>query len=282
MGGFFELLMDPDVGFLRYALLLGLIGSIPLGVVGSFVVVRRISYLAAAVAHSALGGIGLSLFVRIELGWDWISPLAGALAFTVASALLIGWIAGKKGQREDAAIGTIWVGGMAIGIIAIAKTSGYNDPLAFLFGDILLVRQGDLWLAAGFAVFVVGLLGVWHRQLFSVLFDPEFAASRGLRKDPVYLLLLVLTALTVVILVSLIGVVLVVALLTLPPAIALTHFRRFGWVIVAAIGLNALCISLGLWLSYILDFPTGPSIVLVAVGFYGTTLLRRGSSAVGN
>ena len=275
MGGFFELLADPDVGFLRNALLLGLIGSIPLGVVGSFVVVRRISYLAAAVAHSALGGIGLSLFARTELGWSWLPPFAGALLFTVASALLIGWVAGQKSQREDAAIGTVWVGGMAIGIIAIAKTSGYNDPMAYLFGDILLVRQSDLWLAGGFAAFVVGLLVLWHRQLFSVLFDPEFAASRGLRNDPVYLLLLVLTALTVVTLVSLIGVVLVVALLTLPPAIALARFKRFGLVILAAVGINLLCVSLGLWLSYVLDFPAGPSIILVAVALYAMTLFRR-------
>jgi zinc transport system permease protein len=274
MGGFFELLTDPDVSFLRNALLLGLIGSIPLGVVGSFVVVRRISYLAAAVAHSALGGIGLSLFARTELGWEWLPPFAGALLFTVASALLIGWIAGQKGQREDAAIGTVWVGGMAIGIIAIAKTSGYNDPMAYLFGDILLVRESDLWLAGGFAAFIVVLLAFWHRQLFSVLFDPEFAASRGLRNDPVYLLLLVLTALTVVTLVSLIGVVLVVALLTLPPAIALARFKRIAWVILASVGLNLVCISLGLWLSYVLDFPAGPSIILVAAGFYAATLLR--------
>jgi len=266
MGGFFELLTDPDVSFLRNALLLGLIGSIPLGVVGS--------YLAAAVAHSALGGIGLSLFARTELGWEWLPPFAGALLFTVASALLIGWIAGQKGQREDAAIGTVWVGGMAIGIIAIAKTSGYNDPMAYLFGDILLVRESDLWLAGGFAAFIVVLLAFWHRQLFSVLFDPEFAASRGLRNDPVYLLLLVLTALTVVTLVSLIGVVLVVALLTLPPAIALARFKRIAWVILASVGLNLVCISLGLWLSYVLDFPAGPSIILVAAGFYAATLFR--------
>jgi zinc transport system permease protein len=273
MSGFFELLLDPDVVFLRHALLLGLIGSIPLGVVGSFVVVRRISYLAAAVAHSALGGIGLSLFARAQLGWDWLPPFAGALLFTVASALLIGWIASQKNQREDAAIGTVWVGGMALGIIAIAKTPGYNDPMAYLFGDILLVRANDLWLAGGFALFIVALLAIWHRQLFSVLFDPEFAASRGLRTDPVYLLLLVLTALTVVTLVSLIGVVLVVALLTLPPAIALARFKRFGSAIAAAILLNLVSISLGLWLSYALDFPAGPSIILVAAGFYLSTVI---------
>ncbi|MFO8027101.1 MAG: metal ABC transporter permease [Opitutales bacterium] len=268
MSSFLELLFDPEVDFLRNAFLLGLIGSIPLGVVGSFVVVRRISYLAAAIAHSALGGIGLSLFVRSQLGWDWLPPFLGALIFTVASALLVGWLASRKGQREDAAIGTVWVAGMAIGIIAINLTPGYNDPMAYLFGDILLLRPTDLWLAGGFAFFIVGLLVLAHRQLFSVLFDPEFAASRGLRVDPVYLLLLVLTALTVVTLVSLVGVVLVVALLTLPPAIALARVRRFRTVILVSILLNMACIALGLWLGYVLDAPAGPTIILVAAAAY--------------
>lgn len=275
MNGFFQLLTDPEVSFLRNALLLGLIGSIPLGVVGSFVVVRRISYLAAAIAHSALGGIGLSLYARSELGWAWLSPFTGALAFTLASALLIGWIASRQGQREDAAIGAVWVSGMAIGVIAIAKTPGYNDPMAYLFGDILLVQQGELWLAGGFAIGIVGLLLLWHRQLFSVLFDPEFAASRGLRKDPVYLLLLVLTALTVVTLVGLVGVVLVVALLTLPPAIALAGFNRFGRVMIAAVLVNVFCITFGLWLSYTIDLPAGPAIILVATALYLASLLRK-------
>lgn len=268
MSSFFELLLDPEVDFLRNALLLGLIGSIPLGVVGSFVVVRRISYLAAAIAHSALGGIGLSLFVRSQLAWVWLPPFLGALLFTVASALLVGWLASRKGQREDAAIGTVWVAGMAIGIIAINRTPGYNDPMAYLFGDILLVQPTDLWLALGFALFIVLLLLLAHRQLFSVLFDPDFAASRGLRVDPVYLLLLVLTALTVVTLVSLVGVVLVVALLTLPPAIALARLRRFRSVILFSILLNIGCIVLGLWLGYQLDAPAGPTIILVAASAY--------------
>jgi zinc transport system permease protein len=84
--------------------------------------------------------------------------------------------------------------------------------------------------------------------------------------------------LTVVTLVSLVGVVLVVALLTLPPAIALARFKRFGWVILAAVGINLLCVSLGLWLSYVLDLPAGPSIILVAIAFYGVTLCRRKAS----
>ncbi len=280
MGDFFQLLADPEVDFLRNALLLGVIGSVPLGVVGGFVAVRRISYLAAAIAHSALGGIGLSLFLRAEFGWDWLPPFAGALVFTVGSALLVGRIASRCKEREDAAIGAVWVAGMAIGLIGIAKTPGYNDPMAYLFGDILLVRESELWLAGGLAVFVLVLLLCWHRQLFAVLFDVDFAESRGLRTGRIYQLLPVLTALTVVTLVSLVGVVLIVALLTLPPAVALSRARRFGMVLLASVLVNLACVFFGLWLSFVLDLPAGPSIVLVAVGLYLAGLALPGKAGV--
>ena len=278
MGEFFELLADPEVDFLRNALLLGLIGSVPLGVVGSFVVVRRISYLAAAVAHSALGGIGITLYVRAVMGWDWLPPFVGSLVFTVAAASLVGWIASRTGEREDAAIGTVWVAGMAIGLIGIAKTPGYNEPMAYLFGDILLVRETDLWLTAALAVFILALLLYWHRQLFAVLFDPEFAASRGLRTGCIYQLLPILSALTVVTLISLVGIVLIVALLTLPPAVALARARRFRTVLIAAVMINLVTIFVGLWLSFALNLPAGPSIVLFAASLYLLELVLPGRS----
>ncbi len=273
MTGFWELVFDPEVDFLRNALLLGIIGSVPLGVVGSFIVVRRISYLAAAIAHSALGGIGLTLYLRAAFGLEWLPPFAGALVFTLLAALLVAWIGSRTGQREEAAIGAVWVTGMAIGIIALARTPGYSDPMAYLFGDILLVRGSDLWLAGGFTLVLGGVLLVWHRQLFSVLFDPEFARSKGLQVDRVYLLLLLLTALTVVTLVSLVGIVLVIALLTLPASVALARFQRFSRVLLAAVLLNIACIGLGLWFGDAFDLPAGPAIVLFAAGVYLLSLL---------
>jgi len=264
MVDFFNALLDPDLVFLRNALLLGLIGSLPLGAVGTFVVARRISYLAAAIAHSVLGGIGIALYCSEVLNWGWMTPMLGALSAALCSAALIGWVALRSQQREDAVIGAIWVTGMALGLLFISRTPGYIDPMAYLFGDILLVSTSDLWIAGGVGVFILAILLLWHRQIVAVCFDAEFASIRGVRADWIYLLLLLLTALTVVILVSLVGIVLVIALLTLPPAIAALGARSLGRMLSLAVLINVCCIFLGLALSYQFDLPTGPSIILLA------------------
>ncbi|HAV14084.1 MAG TPA: hypothetical protein DCX06_11430 [Opitutae bacterium] len=268
MTDFLKALLDPDLVFLRNALFLGLIGSLPLGAVGTFVVARRVSYLAAAIAHSVLGGIGFALYSREALNWGWMHPMLGALVAAVLSAGLIGWVSLRAKQREDAVIGSIWVTGMAIGLLFIARTPGYVDPMAYLFGDILLVTSSDLWIAGGVGVLIAVILVVWHRQIVAVCFDAEFAAIRGVRADSIYLLLLLLTALTVVILVSLVGIVLVIALLTLPPAIAALRARSLGVMLVAAILMNIVFVFIGLGLSFSLDLPTGPSIILLAAAVY--------------
>jgi zinc transport system permease protein len=279
MTEFLQTLLDPDMSFLRNALMLGLIGSIPLGAVGTFVVARRISYLAAAIAHSVLGGIGASLYASQVLGWTWFHPMLGALFAALLAAGVIGWVSLRSQQREDAVIGAIWVTGMAIGLLFIARTPGYVDPMAYLFGDILLVTQSDLWIAGGVGVLIVAILLLWHRQIVSVCFDAEFAAIRGVHAEGIYLLLLLLTALTVVTLVALVGIVLVIALLTLPPAIASLRARNLGQMLFGSIALTATFVFFGLWLSFSLNFPTGPSIILLAALVYllanaGKRLLR--------
>lgn len=268
MGEFFQALLDPDLVFLRYALFLGLIGSIPLGAVGTFVVARRISYLAAAIAHSALGGIGAALYCRSVFGWEWLHPMLGALVVALAAAGLIGWVSLRSRQREDALIGSIWVTGMAVGLLFIARTPGYVDPMAYFFGDILLVSASDLWIAGGVGVLILGVLGMWHRQIIAVCFDAEYASIRGVRADWVYMLLLMLTALTVVIMVSFVGIVLVIALLTLPPAIAALGARNLWRMLFVAILLNVAFVFTGLGLSFSLDLPSGPSVILIAALTY--------------
>ena len=272
---FWQALGHPDLGFLRNALLLGLIGSVPLGAIGTFVVARRISYLAAAIAHSVLGGIGAALYAQQVWGWAWLHPMLGALLAALVSAGVIALVSLRSQQREDAVIGAIWVSGMAIGLIFMAKTPGYVDGMAYLFGDILLVTGSDLRIAAGVAALIVAILLVWHRQIIAVCFDSEFAAIRGVRAEAIYVLLLLLTALTVVMLVSLVGIVLVIALLTLPPAIASLWARSLGQMLLGAVSLTALCIVSGLWASYSLNLPTGPSIILLAAAVYLLANLAR-------
>ena len=268
MTEFFSALFDPDLGFLRNALILGLIGSIPLGAVGTFVVARRISYLAAAIAHSVLGGIGFALYAQGVWGWAWLHPSLGALLAAVIAASVIGWVSLRSRQREDAVIGAIWVTGMAIGLLFISKTPGYLDPMAYLFGDILLVSNSDLWIAAGVSGVIIAILLLWHRQIVAVCFDSEFASIRGVRAERIYLLLLLLTALTVVTLVSLVGIVLVIALLTLPPAIASLKAKSLGQMLLCSVALTACFVFFGLAFSFSFNFPTGPSIILLAAAVY--------------
>jgi len=175
-------------------------------------------------------------------------------------------------------IGSIWVTGMAIGLLFIARTPGYVDPMAYLFGDILLVTPSDLWIAGAVGVLITAILLVWHRQIVAVCFDAEFAAIRGVHAEWIYLLLLLLTALTVVILVSLVGIVLVIALLTLPPAIAALRARSLGGMLLAAILMNIVFVFVGLGISFSLDLPTGPTIILLAAAVY---LIANGARRLG-
>jgi zinc transport system permease protein len=192
----------------------------------------------------------------------------GALVAALLAAGLMGIVSLRARQREDAVIGSIWVAGMAVGLLFIYKTPGYIDPMVYLFGDILLVDGADLWLAGGVGALILTVLLVWHRQVIAVCFDSEFAAIRGVRSDLVYLLLLLLTALSVVILVSLVGIVLVIALLTLPPAIAALRARSLWQMLVVAILLNIVFIFSGLAVSFSCDLPTGPIIILLAALVY--------------
>ncbi len=264
----------PRHAFLQYALLAGLLASLACGVVGAYVVSRRISYLAGAMAHSVLGGLGAARYLQVTRGWDWCQPLYGAVAAALISAVVIGLVSLKARQREDTIIGAIWALGMALGVLFIAATPGYGvDLMAYLFGNILLVSPTDLWLMAGLDL-VVAVVGLgFYRQLLAVCFDEEFARLRGLNVDLYYLLLLALTALTVVLLATVVGIIMVIALLTLPAAVA-GHFGKRLWQIMAgAVGLSALFTSLGLGLSYGPDLPAGAFIILLAGAVYlGVTL----------
>ena len=131
--------------FLQYALIMGLLASVACGVVGSYVVARRISYLAAGIAHSVLGGMGLARYLQVVHGWDWFHPLLGAGLAALLAATVIGLISLRAKEREDTAIGAVWAVGMAIGIIFITRTPGYNqDLMSYLFGNILMVTGNDL------------------------------------------------------------------------------------------------------------------------------------------
>ena len=268
MGEFFEALRDPGLSFLRYALIAGVLASVSCGIVGSFVVTRRISSIVGGIGHCVLGGIGAAVYARDALGCAWMDPMFGALAAALLAALLIGVVSLRAKQREDTLISALWAVGMATGLLFFAKTPGYSDPMSYLFGNILLLSGRDLWLTLALDGVVVFFSVVFFNKIVAVCFDEEFARVRGISVETYYLLLLCLTAVTVVLMVRLVGLVLVIALLTLPAATA-GHFSRRMWQMMAgAVALCAVFSTAGLALSYGPDLQPGPVIVFVGAACY--------------
>jgi len=268
MAEFFDALRNPDIAFLRYAFFAGMLASVAFGIVGTYVVARRISYLAGAISHSVLGGIGMALYLQKQAGWTWCRPLHGAIAAALTSALVIGLVSLYARQREDTVIGALWATGMAVGLLFLKKTPGYFDPMSYLFGNILMITKGDLWIIAGLDVLVVGLGVFFYSRFLAVCFDEEFARLRGVRVEVYYVLLLGLTALTVVLLVTVVGIVMVIALLTLPAAVAGQFSRRLWQMMGLSVAFCLVFSTVGLGVSYTYDLPSGPTIILFAGAVY--------------
>ena len=262
--------------FLRFALVAGVLAGLACGVVGTYVVVRRVSYMAGAIAHCVLAGLGIARYLQVVHGWS-IRPQHGAMIAAVVAALLIGIVSLRAREREDTIIGAVWAIGMAVGILFIAATPGYHEDLmSYLFGNILLIGSGDLWsmLVLDGVVLALGL-GLYP-ELEAVCFDEEFARLRGLRVELYVLLLMVLTALTVVLLVTVVGIVLVIALLTLPAAIAGQFTTTLRGTMALASLLAVAFTTLGLGISYGPDLPAGATTIVVAGVAYFIVLASRG------
>jgi len=256
-------------GFLQRAVLAGLLAALACGVTGSYVVVKRIGYMAGGIAHSVLGGMGVALFFGV-------APLAGAVVAAILAALLIGWIRLRGGGQEDSLISAVWAIGMAIGILFISRTPGYaTDLTSYLFGNILLVGELDLWLLAGLDLLLLVLMRAFYPQFLATSFDEEFARLRGVPVTFFYLLFLCLVSLTVVLLVRVVGLILVIALLTLPAATAARQVDTLGRMMLFATLLGMFCSSSGLVLAYQLDMPAGAVIILCCGGLYLISLLLR-------
>jgi zinc transport system permease protein len=249
--------------FMRNALIAALLASIACGIIGVYVVVKRIVFISGGIAHAAFGGIGLSYFLGVD-------PILGVVPFSIASALSMGIVGRKTKIPEDTSIGILWAIGMALGIMFIGFTPGYApDLFGYLFGSILTVPTSNiitmLILNAAIIVIVIAL----YREFQAISFDEEYAKAMGLHTERLYLLLLCLIALTVVLLIRVVGVILVIALLTIPAALSKQFTHRVSSMMLLSIGLCALFTIGGLWLSYIFDLPSGATIVL----FSGTMFL---------
>lgn len=244
--------------FMRNAIMAGLLAAIACGIVGVYVVVKRIVFISGGIAHASFGGIGLGYFLGIN-------PIIGALVFSLASGLAIHGITRKSRLPADTAIGILWAIGMALGIIFINLTPGYApDLMSYLFGNILTVPMSDILLMLALDVVIIGIVIALFKEYLILSFDEEYATAVGMPVEKLYLLLLAMIALTVVVLIRVVGMILVIALLTFPAAMAqLLTFNMKKMMLLSVI--FGFCFTLGgLWLSYILKLPSGATIILLS------------------
>ncbi len=268
-----------DVGkyaLLQRALLAGVLASVCCGIMGTFVVTRRISSISGGIAHCVLGGIGAALYLQKVHNWEALQPIHGAVLVSLIAAVLIGLISLKASRHEDTMINAVWAIGMAIGVLFIRLTPGYKASLErYLFGNISMVQRSDLLMVALLGIVIVAVVLAFYKQLLAVCFDDEFARLRGIRADLWYLLLLCLTALTVVMLVQVIGLIMVIALLTLPAAIAGQFTRCMRTMMLVASALGVCFTVLGQAAAYTPEWPPGATIVIIAGSAYLLTLILR-------
>ncbi|MBU4581542.1 MAG: metal ABC transporter permease [Proteobacteria bacterium] len=253
--------------FVRNALMAGVLVSVVCGVIGTLVVVNRIVFLAGGIAHAAYGGIGLAFF----MGWPYA---VGTTGVSILSAGVMAAVTLKARHRVDAMVGVIWAVGMAIGVVLLDLTPGYNvDLMSYLFGSILAVPGSDLWQMAAIGIAVIAIVAYFFNDFLAMSYDDEFARLRNVPVTFLYCLLLGMVALTVVMIIRVVGLILVIALLTIPPFIAEKFTGSLRAMMVLSSILSCLFTITGLWLSYLFNLTSGATIILVAAaGFFMSAL----------
>ncbi len=243
--------------FLGNALWAAILSGIACGIVGTYVVSRRMVFLSGGITHASFGGIGIAYHFGLN-------PIGGAMIFAVLSALGIEW-AGAKGRiREDSAIGIVWSLGMAIGTLFIFATPGYAPNLmSFLFGDILTVSRLDLVAMAVVALVLVAVMLLWRRPVIYASFDREYARSQGVKADVILAFMTVMTAVTIVLSIRVVGIVLLISLLTVPPTIVGMLTKSYSKIALWSSVLAAVGNVVGIWVAYKMDFPVGATTIIL-------------------
>ncbi|MBN1856350.1 MAG: metal ABC transporter permease [Dehalococcoidia bacterium] len=255
--------------FMQNALAAGVLAGIACGVVGTYVVVRKMVFVSGGISHTTFGGIGLAYL----LGFN---PLLGALLFAIGAALTMGHVTRRTKLSEDTGIGVLWAAGMALGVIFVGLSSGYApDLFSYLFGNILTVQRNELLMMLVLDGVIVGTVLALYKELLAVSFDEEFARVQGIPVDRLQLVLLGLIALTIVTVIKVVGIVLVIALLTIPPAIARQYTKSLSGMMRLAAVIGVSLAILGIALSYLLNLASGATIILLGCAALAVVLLAQ-------
>lgn len=257
-----DLLQLFKYGFIQHALLAALFMSVTCGIIGTYIVSRRMVFISGGITHASFGGVGIGYFFGFP-------PLIGAAFFAIMAALATEHLTRKRILRNDSIIAIMWSLGMALGIIFVYLTPGYAPNLmSFLFGSIITVSSTDLWLMFALAVAVSGFFSILFRPILYVAFDEQFAKTRGIPVMLLNYLLIILVALTIVLSIRIAGIILVLSVLTIPQNITNIFTNRFGHIIIGSIVIGLFASVVGLVISYYLDIPSGATIIFTLVLLY--------------
>ena len=245
--------------FFQHALLGSLFASIACGIIGTYIVTRRLVFISGGITHASFGGIGIGLYTGI-------SPLLAAAVFSVLSAFGVEWLSKNSDMREDS----------AIGIIFSFLAPGFTPDLSsFLFGNILTITQGDIILLGILSVLLIAFFSLFLRPIVAIAFDREFARSQHLPVATFEYLLMMFIALTIVSCLRMVGIVLAISLLTLPQMTANLFTNRFKNIIWLSIGIGYISCLGGLLFSYKYQIPSGAAIIFVSILIYVAAKICR-------
>lgn len=255
--------------FMRNALIATLLASVACGVVGCYVVVKRIVSISGGIAHAAFGGVGIAYFLKIN-------PIIGVVPFSLLCALGIGCVTRKNKLSEDSAVGIFWAIGMSIGIIFLAMVPGYvPDLFGYLFGSILTISSTDIVVMFVMDIIILAIIAAFYKEFLALCFDEVFLEVSGKRASVFYFLLLGLIAVTIVVLMKIVGIILVIALLTIPASIARHYTSRLLKMMVISCIVSVGLTLCGLLVSYLLNLPSSAVIILVFGAAYLVSLLVK-------
>lgn len=267
---FFELL---SYDFFKNALLGSLLASVACGIIGTYVVIRRLVFISGGITHASMGGLGIGFF----FGWN---PILSAMIFSILSAFGIEWLSSRQGVREDSAIGTFWSLGMAIGIIFIYLKPGFAPNLNdYLFGNILTITSIDIQYLTILSAILIVIFALFRREILYAAFDPDFAKTRNLPVNFIKYTIMMLIAITIVLSIRLVGIVLLISILTVPQMTANLFTNNFVKMILLSILIGFIGCIIGLYLSAALDVPSGVFIIFSQIILFlllrGITLLKH-------
>lgn len=257
--------------FFRNALMGALLASIACGMIGTYVVSRRLVFISGGITHASFGGLGAGFFFGLP-------PILSAMVFSVLSAFGIQWLSHKQGVREDSAIAVFWSFGMALGILLTFLTPGYAPNLSeYLFGNILTITQTDLVALLALTSSLLIFFLLFYHAIVSVSFDSEFASTRRLPTQFIEYVMMFFIAVTIVMSIRLVGIVLLMSLITVPQMTANLFTVNYGKMIGLSILFSFVGSITGLFLSYYLNVPSGALIIFVLIMIF---FLARGIKAL--